>query len=233
AWANGEELRAVQVSPSGFSVLWQAEGGAVPGISVFADEAGTVEITDDLRIEAFPLHTGNLYLPDGFAARGVRRTLEERMAESGSMLLRVSGCEPGTVYYFRGREIPLGGGAARILPDTGPLPSVRTAEETGFVAGPSQLVVEVSRNDWARRTVLLETGASPYGLAAVIGDGAGPNQAFFNLDDLVSADGKTTGGLTGVNDFSLTLFGDPGSRPGAETTLTFSGEFAVANAEVF
>lgn len=230
----GEEPHVVQVSPDGFSVLWQAPSAATPGISVFSDEGGSIEITGNLRIEAFPLHTGDLYLPEGYIARGVRRSLEQGMAESGSMLVRVSGCEPGTTYYFQVNETPLAvPGPGRTLPDAAPLPSVRTTDKTGFVAGSRQLLVEFSRDDLAGRALLLKTPSSPYGLAAVIGDGAGPNQAFFNLDDLVSADGSTTGGLSGENTYTLTLFGSPDSRPAAETTLTFSGVFEVANAEVF
>lgn len=231
--SSAAEPFVVQVSPSGFSLLWQAPHGALPGVSVFSDEAGTTEITSDLRVEVFPLHTGNRYLPNGYAARGERRMLERRMSESGVMLLRVSGCLPDTVYYFQGEETPIGDGTARVLPASGPLPSVQTAVETGLVSDSRQLLVEFSRNDLAGRTLLLQTDASPHGLVAVVGDGAASNQAFFNLDDLLNADGKITGGLTGENDFTLAMFGELDSSPIHETTLAFSGTFEVADAEVF
>jgi hypothetical protein len=228
----GASPHGVQVNPRGFTVLWQAAQPSLPAVSIYADAGGVVELTDQLRVEIFAVETGNLYLPDGYAERAHRRVLQEKMRGSGIMLVRVSGCQPDTVYYVRGQETPVGEGPTITLPATGPLPSVRTAATNGFVSGSRQLLVEFSRPDLAGRALLLETPASPYGLTAVIGDGAGINQAFFNLDDFLDPSGSVTGGLTGENVFTLTLLGDT-LQPTSETTLSFTGTFTVADAEVF
>jgi|GEM_PF-2993678 len=227
-------VHVVQVTPEGFSVYWQAGEAALPGVSVFSDPEGMAEITNELRMEVLPVYAGNFYVPSDYDSRAQRRALQQQMATNGTMLVRVTGCRPDTPYYFRVHESSLSDeGGIRTLPESGDLLHVRTARSTGFTVESRQLVVEFSRSDLAGRAVLLETSSSPYGLVAVIGDGAGIHQAYFNLNDFLDVSGTTTGGLSGEQTFTLTLYGDPHSQPGDETVLSFNGTFTVAEAEIF
>jgi hypothetical protein len=48
-----QDVHPTDVTPSGFSVLWQTSEPAVPGISIFSDAAGADDITTQLEIISF------------------------------------------------------------------------------------------------------------------------------------------------------------------------------------
>jgi hypothetical protein len=217
----------VNVTPSSFTILWQTAEPATPSISVFADAAGTTNLAGKLAIEIFPLHTGNPELTDAYERRQNQTALREKTKNFGMMQVKVSGCEPGTTYFYQlhaagtnGQEI--------VFPSSGALPSVTTELENSFVADSKQLVIDVSGADMTGRILTLSNTNASYALSAVIGDGAGTNQAFFNLSDLFAQLGGTNFTPLGGQAFTAELVGMSANNPTQRYTLIFTPDFGVA-----
>ena len=172
----------VNVTPTSFSILWRAYG-ATPSIAVYADAAGVTNLSGQLGIEAFPLRTGNPDLGTGYERRHDQMALQRKTKSLGYVVMRVTGCRPETTYHYRLSSLQAGATPA-IYPDSGPLPSVTTEVENTFVVDDQLLVLDVPGFDSYGRVVTLSNAAAAYCLAAVVGDGAGTNQVFFNASDL-------------------------------------------------
>src|SRR6185312_12976970 len=76
--------------------------------------------------------------------------------------------------------------------------------------------------------VLLTEKNAAYPLAAVVGDGVGTNQMFFNVNDLLAA--TSTGNFTPLGDqyFGLDILGPNNADLSQTYTLTFTTDFATA-----
>src|SRR6185437_11901450 len=76
--------------------------------------------------------------------------------------------------------------------------------------------------------VLLTHTTAAYPLAAVVGDGVGTHQVFFNVNDLFAATG--TGNLTPLGDqaFAMDILGPDNADLSQTYTLTFTADFATA-----
>jgi hypothetical protein len=70
-----------------------------------------------------------------------------------------------------------------------------------------QLLVTLNDSDPPGSIIMVSNLNSPSVLAAVVGDGAGTNQAFFDLNDLIAASGGTNYLPTGSQIFTATLLG--------------------------
>lgn len=221
------DFTIVNVTPTGFSVLWRATNGATPSIAVFADAGGVTNLAGQVGIEAFPLRTGNPDLAAGYQRRVDAAALRSKTQNFGLMMMRVSSCHPGTTYYFRLTATPTNG-PVQIDPVSGPLPGVTTAAENSFVANDQVIILNAPDSNSAGEVVLLSHTNAAYPLAAVVGDGAGTNQVFFNVSDLIAAAG--TGNFTplGAQDFNVDILGPNNADVSQSYTLTFTVNFATA-----
>src|SRR6185437_7276942 len=195
----------VNVTPTSFSVIWRA-ADATPSIAVFADAGGLTNLAGQIGIEAFPLRTGNPDLAAGYQRRVDAAAVRSKTQSLGLMMLRVSSCRPNTTYYFRLISTPTNG-APQVYPASGPLPSVTTAAENTFVANDQVMILNMPDPDSEGEIVLLSHTNAAYPLAAVVGDGVGTNQVFFNVNDLLAA--ASTGNFTplGDQDFGVNILG--------------------------
>ncbi|HET7625606.1 MAG TPA: hypothetical protein VFM25_10105 [Verrucomicrobiae bacterium] len=223
-------VTVVNVTPSGFSVLWRATN-STPSIAVFSDPNGTTNLAGQVGIETFPLRTGNPDLESGYQRRVAAAALRQKTQNYGLMLVRVSHCQPDTTYYFRLTSTP-NSGSPDIYPSSGPLPSVTTETENSFVANDQQLVLDVPVANAEGRIVLLSNTNAAHPLAAVIGDGVGTNQVFFNVNDLFAA--ASPGNFTPLDqqDFALDVLGPDGAEISNSYTLEFTADFVAAQPTV-
>ena len=216
----------VNVTPTSFSVIWHATNAA-PSIAVFADAGGVTNLAGQVGVEAFPLRTGNPDLAAGYQRRVDAATVRARTQSFGLMMVRVTSCHPSTTYYFRLIATPTNG-APQVYPTSGPLPAVTTAVENSFVANDQVIILNAPDPNSEGEIVLLTHTNAAYPLAAVVGDGVGTNQVFFNVSDLFAAAG--TGNFTPLGDqnFNLDILGANYADVSQAYTLTFTADFATA-----
>lgn len=223
-------VTTVNVTPNGFSVVW-VDGPALtasltPTISVYADPAGATNLAGQVGVQWYPLNSGAPSATNAYQRRLSQALLRQESQNLGFTEVRVSGCAPQTTYYYSvGVNGPNGPVAA--WPASGPLPSVTTARQNGFVADSLQLLLDVSPTTPPGSIILLSNPNTPSVLAAVVGDGAASNQVFFSLCDLLAASGTTNFAPLGPQEFTVIELGNgPGSVP--ETyDLNFTSTFNV------
>lgn len=219
-------VTVVNVTPTGFSVLWRASA-STPSIAVFADAAGTTNLAGQLGVTAFPLHTGNPALTNAYDRRLAAAVTRQKTATAGLNLMRVTGCQPGTTYYFRLTSTPASGAPA-VHPASGPLPAVTTENENTFVLNSQQLVLDLMGADTEGFIVLLSSTNSPHPLAAVVGDGVNTNQVFFSVSDLFALGGGGNFALPGAQSFFADVLGPAGTDQQRLVSLTFTTQLTVA-----
>lgn len=215
----------VNVTPTSFSVLWRT-APSTPSIAIFSDPGGLTNLAGQFGIETFPLHTGDPDVASGYPRRQTQAAIRQRTLRFGQMLVRVDGCQPGTTYYYKlTSAFALSNSVS--YPASGPLPSITTAVENTFVVDDQQLVLDVPGDTLGEIVVVSNTTAA-YPLAAVVGDGVGTNQAFFNLNDLFTLAGGTNFGPLGQQQFAADVLGTNQTDTLAQFTLTFTNTLAIA-----
>ena len=224
-------VTVVNITPSSFSVLWRSSETSSPSLSVFANAAGTTSLAGELAIEVYPLNTGVLTASGDFDKRALDRDLQNKTKNFGHALIKVSGCQPNTTYYFRVRST--NANESVVWPASGQLPSVTTARESTFAPHSKQLLLDIPGTNVTGRLITLGNTNTSAKIAAVVGDGAAPNQAFFNVSDLVSLMGGSN--QIPVDPFPVTvdLLG-PNHERGldARYTLVFDPEFTVGQVDI-
>lgn len=145
----------VNITPSGFSVVWTGPASATPAISVFTDPAGTTNLAGQVGIEFYPLQTGDPASATPYLRRLNQAQLRQKTMSQGLFHARVSACRPGTTYYYRLSATSPGGQEVSVWPTNGPLPAVTTASENAFVVQSHQLIFNLPGLDPAGSIVLL------------------------------------------------------------------------------
>ncbi len=222
----------VNVTPSSFTILWRTLA-STPSIAVFADANGTSNLFGQLAIEAFPLHTGVPDAAAGYERRQTRYAIRQKTQSLGLMMVRVSGCRPNTTYYYQLTSTPEAG-APVVYPASGPLPSVTTEIENTFVIDDQQLIIDVPGLDNMGRILTLSNSFTAHPIAAVVGDGVGTNQVFFNANDLFALGGQGNFAPIGQQDFTARLLA-AGSQPEvlAQFSVTFGTNFMTGGSSQF
>ena len=216
------------VTPAGFTLLCQDTAPA-PSLAVFADISGLTNLAGQVGVEADPLHTGNPALAAGYERRQDWKRIRDKTHALGFASWRVTGCEPDTAYYYR--LTSRAGGAS--YPPAPPLPAVVTPRENSWITNAQQLVVEVPGTDTEGCIVTLSHSNAAYALAAVVGDGANTNQAWFNLADLFGLAGAGNFTPLGPQEFTVTLLGGPGQTNLTQAfALNISPDFQVGSASL-
>ena len=225
------EVKVVNVTPSGFSVIWLTSEPAQPGLTVYSDAAGNASLTGQVGIEVFPLNTGRLSAANAYEQRLASASMNDKTKGLNMNMVRVTGCLPGRTYYFRARATAAGG-ASVAFPPSSPLPPATLPAANSFVAQAKQLIVNLPAGTTEGALVTLSTADASHPLAAVAGDGVAPNQVFFNLSEFFASDGRGNLAVTGDRVFTLNILGTPPPDNSASYTLHFESGFLVAEADI-
>src|SRR3989304_4876755 len=231
-----QDVSPSDVTPSGFSIIWQTSEYAVPGISIFSDPDGTTEITNQFEITPMPLYSGNPAITGEYEQGAELENIRSLAKSNGLMKIRVEGCLPQTTYYYRISSEGAGGETA-VWP-SGTLASVTTAKENSFIADSKQLLVTVDDEAGAINTTgwLVSAAEAPpvggealFGVSSYVGDGGGANQAYINLSNLFGADGLNLT-TAGTREIVLEIRRGWGSATVYKTiSLDFSNNFSVSS----
>jgi hypothetical protein len=219
-------VTVANVTPSSFTLVWSMEG--TPSVDVFADAGGTSNLVGVAGLEWDPVHTGNAGLTEEAIRRQQRASLSARARSLGLGHVRISRLKPGTTYYFR-ISARLANNSTQTYPAAG-LASVTTPPGNSFVTEAQQLVIDIPGLDNDGHILTLTHSNAAFALSAVVGDGAGTNQAFFNVADLLALGGQTNFTANGSQEFSVDFRGANDSHTRQPFTLVFDGAFSIAEA---
>lgn len=223
-------VQTVNLTPSGFSVVAAVSRSVLSStstvISVFSDPNGVTNLAGQVGVELYPLNSGDPAVTNAYQGLLNRATLRQNAMGQGLIYARVSSCLPGTRYYYQ-IAVTNTDGQSAVWPTNGPLPAATTAGENSFVLDSEQLLLTVSAVYPPGSVVTLSTSNSASTLAAVVGDGAGPNQVLFNLSDLIAASGGTNLAPVGNQSFTASVLGQTAGTPSQTYTLAFSTNFSV------
>lgn len=220
-------ITVANVTPSGFTVVWRGPVGATPDVRVFADEAGTISLDGRLGVEPLPVHTGYPGSTNALEKRLSKSWLRGKTTSYGLQSARVTGCTPSTTYYFQ--VVSSSASGTNVIPQLAPLPSVRTAARNTLIPDSVQVLMDVQGLDVAGRIVTLTHSNALTSIAAVVGDGAGTNQVWFNLSELISLDGGGNFTPTGSLRFIAQVLGSgPDGGRALPVLVEFTDAFRVA-----
>jgi hypothetical protein len=180
------------VTASGACVAWEFTEDSYPGVAVFADAAGTNEVTTQVRVEVQALEHARREVSSTLASRAANRELQDAMSARRIAFVRLGGLLPETSYFIRPLALAAPGGAVVSQGELVPFTTARTA---AFVPEARQLAVDLSSivptTGPVEGAVLFATHAqSRYPLAAVVGDGPSSTHAYFDLTLLLDAAGE-------------------------------------------
>jgi hypothetical protein len=226
-FAAAPTLTAVDVAdvtPSGATLVWEVDGAAAAStVRVFADAAGTQEITSDFAITAAPLAAGDPAAADEQARVASLSALRAASSGKGLARVRIDGLAPATTYYVRARS-SMGTDAAEL--PAGQTIAVTTMDRNSFVSAAHQLRVRLRHPDPRGWVVLASSAATPFAVSSVVGDGAAADEAFINVAQLFSAPTANyePSGPTTIN---LRIRDGSGSPLSPSFDITFMSGFAV------
>ncbi len=235
AWSAGAQIllsnvMAVNVTPSSFSVVASVSPAITPStavsVNVFSSPGGGASLAGQVGVEYYPLNSGDPSSADSYSRLLSLAALRQDSINLGLIHARISYCAPNTTYYFQ-VTVTNANGQSALWPPSGPLPSVTTAQENSFVLQSQQLLVTLSDSSPPGSIITLSTSNSPAVLAAVVGDGAATNQAFFNVNDLIAASGGTNYSPVGSQWFAASVLGSPAGGLTQTYALIFSNNFSV------
>jgi hypothetical protein len=238
AWPAGAQVlltnvMVVNVTPSSFSVVASASSAitssSAVSVDVFSSAEGGASLAGQVGVEYFPLNSGDPSSVDAYRRLMSMAVLRQDSMNLGLIYARISDCSPNTTYYYQ-ITVTNADGQWAVWPRSGPLPSATTARENSFVLQSQQLLVTLGGSTPPGSLLSLSASNSPSVLAAVVGDGAATNQAFFNLNDLLAASGGTNYSPLGSQSFIVSVLGPSSSGLTRTYELDFSSSFSVGQA---
>ena len=229
-------VTVVNVTPSGFSVVWSASSTAssslTPVLSVFADAGGVTNLAGQVGLDYYPLSSGSPAATNAYQQRLSEASLRQATQNLGLAEVQVSSLNPNTTYYFQVQESDSLGHQA-VSPPSGPLPAVTTAQQNGFVVQSLQLLISVPPVNPPGSIITLTNANTPSILAAVVGDGAGSNQVYFSLSDLIAAAGGTNFAPVGTVEFTANVLGNNNGTAPQTYSVIFGTNFTVGQGNQF
>ena len=229
-------VTVVNVTPSSFSVVWSASSAPpsllTPVLSVFADAGGVTNLAGQVGLEYYPLNSGAPAAINSYQQRLSRNYLRQQSQNLGLAQVRVSGLNPNTTYYYQVQERDAHGGRS-VSPPSGPLPAATTAQENGFVVQSLQLLISVPPINPPGSIITLSNPNTPSILAAVVGDGAGSNQVYFSLSDIIAAAGNTNFEPVGSVEFTANVLGNTEGTAPQTYSVIFNTNFTVGQGNQF
>ncbi|HZM05875.1 MAG TPA: hypothetical protein VFC44_22975, partial [Candidatus Saccharimonadales bacterium] len=187
---------------------------------------GGGSLAGHVGVEYYPLNSGDPTAANSYQGLLSKAALRQDSMGLGLIYARVLYCAPNTTYYYQ-ITVTNTNGQSVVWPPSGPLPAAATAVENSFVLQSQQLLVTLNDANPPGAIVTLSATNSSSVIAAVVGDGAGTNQAFFNVNDLIAATGGTNYSPVGSQLLTAQVLGS--SSPGLTQTYTliFSNTFSV------
>lgn len=176
------------VTPSSFTLIGAASGPALVGVRIYADAAGSQDITEQLRVTAREFQGGDPALTEVYEQDNAKLDLRERIAARGLLRIRVDGAVPGTPYWF---HVLADDGVEQVQWPAEAPASLTTPVQTGFLSANHQLLVTIEDADPEARLIRAETADTAHPVAAVVGDGAAADQALLALGNLMQGDGAS------------------------------------------
>lgn len=224
-----QDVTPVDVTPSGFSIIWQSSEPAVPGIAIYSDAEGTNEITNELEITPFPLQGGDPELADEFENDVSMDNLRDQVKTLELTKIGIHGFLPDTTYYYRVYAKRLGNETASWPADG--LASVTTMVENAFVNDSRQILVTLTPSEGVLNAkgliVTASTDMTLYPISTIVGDGTGTNQAFLNISNLFGQDGRNWT-PTGTMAVSLKVMGLCTDSIQSASYVDFTDDFHVS-----
>ncbi len=209
------QTRIVDVTPFDFSVVWYADQVSQPGIQIFEDQAGTIDITSDFEVSRYPLQGLTPDLASRYEYQQSRQAFTSAMNTQGLMQIKVHGLQPGQTYYFKLHSDSDTDSGVWPVVDTA---AVTMAQENAFVIDARQLIINLNFTDAAGWPVMVSTTGAAYPVSALIEDGAAAGQAVVNIANLFAFDG-----VNWSSDVTETLLIE---------VLKGSGEIVTSNVDV-
>lgn len=226
---------AVNVTPGGFSVVATLPAAlpasAAVSIGVFADPNGLTNLAGQVGVNLYPLNSGALGATNDFQRQQSAASLQTQAMAHGLVYAAVSDCLPATTYYYQIKVLETNG-LSGVWPAHG-LAAVTTARENAFAIQSSQLLVTLNDPNATGAVLTLSNTNTATVLAAVVGDGAAPNQAFFSINDLITLAGNNSFAPLGNQTFDATLLGSSGGAFSQKYALVFNTNFVVSQTAQF
>jgi len=222
-------VAAVNLTPSGFSVIAAispASAASNATVAVFSDASGATSLAGQVGIEYYPLNSGDPSATNDYSRLLSKSALRHQSQRLGLFHARISDGSPNTAYYYK--IIVSSNGQSIVWPATGSLPAVTTARENAFAVESGELFVALNTAHPAGSILTLSNTNTATVLAAVVGDGAPTNQAFFSVNDLLTATGNTNVDPLGSQTFVASLLGGAGTSFSQAYTFVFSTNFYVS-----
>ena len=180
-----QPARVVDLTPSGFSLVWVASAPSKPRVEIYADAGGTVDITDQLELTKLPLRGGNPEAIDPYAHRQSISAMRAYLLAHGLMKVEVAGTRPNTSYCYR--VFSETDGDTAVWPMDG-CALARTPVHNELLSSAVQLLVTLSESDATGGLVTAGVDGGSM-VSAFAGDGVGGHQAYLNLGNLFGPDG--------------------------------------------
>ncbi len=201
------------VTPTQFSIVWQASEMTTPLVSVFSDASGITDITTDFEIEFYPLVSGDPDLVEEYFQEESKDALSAIANSAGLMLAKIHGGAPDTQYFVR---VGADNGVEQAWhPSNGSTISVRTMVANDFAISTKQLVVtftndadDLDANGWVAIASSDSAGETRFPLSGVVGDGAGSNQAFIDLSNFFEFSNLNWIPIAGPYDIKIEILGN-------------------------
>jgi hypothetical protein len=216
-------VTVANVTPSGFSLVWRGIAENSDAVQIYADANGQTNITQNLGVEFYPLHTGNPSFLEGYERRQSRVDLRAKTKSLGLVQAKVRNGAPGATYYYK--IIEKSATATNTYPASG-VATIQLPPENSFVVNSQQLIIDMPGVDHSGYIVTLTHAAGTYALAAVVGDGVGTNQVFFNLNDIFAMTGGNLSPNNGEQ-FDVTIMGPAHSDDQQVFNVAFADGFSV------
>lgn len=165
------------VAPRAFSLIYQGAPLDEVKLRLFADVHGQVSIN-------------TVNVTQGYTLSG-NTALAQNMKDLGVVRLRVTDLQPDTAYFYQLEITSAGSQSSVLIPESTPLPSVRTISGIEAVNNPT-VAVQVSHTDQQPATgslVLIKASDSDYFLSHIVGDAYPQDLAVGNLNNLLAPTG--------------------------------------------
>ena len=222
------QVRIVNVTPHGFSVVAYADQPAAPSIQIFSDAAGANEITDRFEVIPYPLQGGNPDNTQPYAIRQHQRDFAAQMQTRGLLYLQVRGLGPAQTWYFRLYANNDSDSGSWPASDTA---AVTTQTDNSWVIDARQLLIRFTQDNIAGWPVMVSAPGASYPVAALIADGAGAKQAAVNIANLFDFTGVNWQ-QAGTQTLTLEVLTSDGQLLNSTVDVLLSPEFAVASDQV-
>jgi len=217
------DVQTTDITPFGFSVIWQTSEPATPGIAIFSDPQGLTEVTDNFEIIPFPLSGTH---PE---TSNDNSEVKARAKALGLMKIQVHGCLPETTCYYKV--------FAHHENDIASWPEndfhmITTSKENAFISHSKQLFInfidETNTFNTLGALIIASYSNTLCPVTAYAGDGTQSNEAYINLNHFFNLQG-TNWTPQGTKEIQLSIKGIKSEPIDHPVVVDFSNHFFVSS----